>query len=149
MPEVARVQICLGGAKLSSRKPVRPSPALEPEKPNLGADVSPVRLEKRVERVGEFNRRLLAARLGESYEAAHARLILDCTQAATARQELLRTGKIHLLPEASQIAADKSYLETVTKLCDGLESVMKSYESSPNSAHKRILQLWREGGETR
>jgi hypothetical protein len=64
----------------------------------------------------------------------------------TTRQELLRAGKIHPLPEASQIAADRSYAETVAKLCDGLESVMKSYEQSPDSAHQKTLQLWRESG---
>jgi len=145
-PDTARVEIFLGGAKPSSRQLAKLAPALAPKDQTTGPVTSDAGLEKRVERVGEFHRRLMAARLGESYEAAHAQLILDCAQVVPARQELLSAGKIHHLPEASQIAADKSYLETVTKLCDGLDSVMKSYEQSPDSTRGKIFQLWRESG---
>jgi hypothetical protein len=99
-------------------------------------------LEKRVERVRGFHQRLLAARLGESYESAHAKLVLDFAGVTAERRELLAADKIQRLPEPSQSAADKSYDETLAKLCDGLDSVLKSHERSPDASRQLIFQLW-------
>ena len=98
--------------------------------------------EKCVGRVREFHQRLVAAGLGETYPAAHAQLVSDCAEVAATRRELLRADKIRRLPEPSQTAADKSYDETVAKLCDGLDSVLKSYERSTDPARRTIFQLW-------
>jgi hypothetical protein len=92
--------------------------------------------------VKEFHRRLAAARLGGTYEATHAQLILDCAEVAAVRQARLKEGKIPRLPEASQVAADQSYVDTVSKVCAGLESVLKGYERSSDSTCKKIYQLW-------
>lgn len=141
-PNTARIEIFLGGAKPSPRKLAKPSPALEPKNQTAKTVVSDIRFEKRVERMREFHRLLLAARLGETYEAAHARLILDFAEVTAARRELLRADKIHRLPEPSQTAADKSYDETLAKLCDGLDSVLKSYERSSDAPRSKMFQLW-------
>jgi hypothetical protein len=106
------------------------------------SDVLSTKLENRVERVKEFHRRLAGARLGGTYEAAHAQLIMDCAQVAAVRQARLKEGKIPRLPEASQLAADQCYVDTVSKVCAGLESVLKGYEGSSDSTRKKMYQLW-------
>jgi len=53
-------------------------------------------------------------------------------------------GKLPPLPEASQAAAEKSYVEAATKLCDGLDAVMKSYEKSSDERAQKIFDLWSE-----
>ena len=91
----------------------------------------------------EFHQRLVDAGLGHSYEAAHARLAVACMSATVARQKLLADGKLAAAcPAASQAAADKSYVDTVLKLCDGLEKTVKSYRRSDNIRKKRIWQIW-------
>src|SRR2546426_6847852 len=74
--ETARVEIFLGGAKSSSHKFTQPTPALEPNTPKAKAVKSDAGFEERVERVREFHRRLLAARVGKTYERAHRRLLV-------------------------------------------------------------------------
>ncbi len=59
------------------------------------------------------------------------------------RRELLLADELRRLPEPSQTAADKSYDETLTKLYDGLDAVLKSYERSPAAARSKVFQLWR------
>ncbi|MBI3851167.1 MAG: hypothetical protein HY298_12970 [Verrucomicrobia bacterium] len=144
-PDTARVEIFLGGAKPSSRQLSKSPPAFVPKTSTVGTLVSDVRLEQRVARVREFHRQLLAAHLGETYEAAHAKLALDFAEVTAARRELLLAGKLRRLPEPSQTAADKSYTETLAKLCDGLESVLKSYERSPDAPRRKMFQLWSLG----
>ena len=46
------------------------------------------------------------------------------------RRQLIESGKIKPLPAASEAAADRCYVETATKLCDGLEAVLKKYENA-------------------
>jgi hypothetical protein len=143
-PKTARVEIFLGGAKPSSRKLPRVSRDLESKQTKTEAISSSAPFAKDVKRIAEFYRRLAAARLSKTYEAAHAKLILDCAQVAVTRQELLKAGKIKRLPEPSEVAADDSYVETVTKLCNGLESLMKTYEHMPDRMHQKVWRLWRE-----
>jgi hypothetical protein len=141
-PETARVEIFLGGTKPSARQLTKPAPVPESKDSKARTVASDARFEKRVERVREFHRRLVTEHLGETYEAAHARLVLDFAEVSAARRELLRADKLRRLPEPSQTAADKSYDETLVKLCDGLDSVLKSYERSPDPARKKMFQLW-------
>ncbi len=141
-PETARIEIFLGGAKASPRQFSKPSPALEPKPPSAKARENYAGSEKRVERVREFHRRLVSARLGETYVAAHAKLVLDFAETVAARRQLLKAGQIHLLPEPSQAAAEKSYTETLAKLCDGLEAVLNSYERSVDLQHIKLYRLW-------
>ena len=51
-------------------------------------------------------------------------------------------GKIERLPEGSRYAADKCYVATVAKLCDGLEKVIASYRTSTDAHKKRVYALW-------
>ncbi len=141
-PDTARVEIFLGGAKPSSRQFAKSAPALAPENQKARPVVSDAGLAKRVERVREFHRQLVAEHLGKTYEAAHAKLIVEFAEVTAARRELLMTDKIRRLPEPSQAAADKSYDETLAKLCDGLDSVLKSYERSPDVPRREMFQLW-------
>lgn len=145
-PDTARVEIFLGGAKPSSGRLRKPS-APESNFSVVEAGENDLASEKRVERVREFHRRLVASRLGQTYEAAHAKLILDFAEAAFARRELMLAHPVRRLPEPSQSAADKSYAETQLKLYDGLDSVLKSYEHSPDTARKKMFQLWSHGHE--
>jgi hypothetical protein len=101
-------------------------------------------LDARAEIVKVFHARLVAAGFGESYEAAHARLILAAVRAAHERQSLLAAGKLAPLPEVSRAAADKSYVDTANKLCDGLAAVMKTYEKSSDERARKVFDLWGE-----
>ena len=103
-------------------------------------------LDARAEKVRAFSARLVAAGFGESYEAAHAQLILEAVRVAHERQVLLTAGKLPPLPEVSQAAADKSYLDTASKLFDGLEALMKSYEKSSDQRARKISELWNDKG---
>jgi len=67
---------------------------------------------------------------------------LDLAEAAALRRELLVADKIRRLPEPSQTTADKCYSETVAKLCDGLESLLNSYERSPDAPGRKMFLLW-------
>ncbi|PIY35644.1 MAG: hypothetical protein COZ06_37840 [Armatimonadetes bacterium CG_4_10_14_3_um_filter_66_18] len=99
-------------------------------------------LAARVAKLRAFHQRLEEAGLGDSYEAAHARLAVQCLSTAHARLKLLAEGKLTRLPEASQYAADKSYFSTAAKLCDGLERLLKSYEDSADARKQRVWELW-------
>ena len=102
-------------------------------------------LSTRIATVCVFHKRLVEAGLGESYEAAHARLAVECMAAACARTKLLAEGRLPRLPGASQAAADRSYLETVSRLCDGLEKVIQSYAKADDQQKRRIYRLWASG----
>ena len=62
--------------------------------------------------------------------------------AARERRDLLEAGKLARLEEASQVAADKSYEDTIAKLLNGLDTVLKSYQNSPDSRRREILQVY-------
>ena len=93
-----------------------------------------------VTRDGILDRIVVA--LDESYEAAHARLVLDCAEAAATRNSLLREGKLPLLPEASQVAANQLFVETVLKLCSGLEATLNSYQATTDAKRRKTFELW-------
>lgn len=56
----------------------------------------------------------------EDYAAAHRRLIADAERVIGERAKLKAAGKLPPLEPASQAAADKSYIETVERLRQGL-----------------------------
>ena len=141
-PNAAHVEIFLGGAKASSRQLKKPAPAPGAKSPPTLTQENDAGLASRVAHVSEFHRRLVAANMGETYEAAHAKLIVDFAAVTAARRELLKADQIRRLPEPSQAAADKSYGDTLAKLCDGLDSVLKSYERSTDAQRLKIFQLW-------
>ena len=142
-PNVAQIVIALGDSdgklrRHAARQRIVPAPG-------KGSGVlSPafVTLDTRAERVRAFLGRLETAGFGGSYEAAHAGLILEAVRAAHEHENLLSAGKLPPLPEASQAAAEKSYVDCATKLCDGLDTLMKSYEKSSDERARKISDLW-------
>lgn len=145
-PDEAVIEILLGGAK---REPFMPRKAEPPPSiPQItGLLKSPpsqdiLALASRVAVVQAFHQRLVDAGLGQSYEAAHARLAVDYFAATALRLKMLAENKLPLLPSASQAAADQSYLQTTTRLCEGLKKTLASYEKSHDPRKQRVWRLW-------
>ncbi len=143
-PKVAHVAIELGGAPGESShaggENVRQEAGARTltcqdcsQSADLGAQAASLRA---------FHEQLTAAGLGESYEAAHAQLALDTLCAMHERQSLLKAGKLARLEEASEAAADKSYEDTAAKLLEGFNTVMKSYQDSPDPRRREIFQAY-------
>jgi hypothetical protein len=104
-------------------------------------------LQKRVAAIRNFHTRLVEAGLGQSYEAAHARLAVAYLTTTVTRLKMVAEKKLPQLPAARQAAADQSYIQTTTWLCDGLEKTVQAYEKSPNPQKQRIWQLWSRSGK--
>jgi hypothetical protein len=101
-------------------------------------------LTARVAKLRAFHDRLVAAGLGDNYEAAHARLAVQYVATFYERLKLLADGKLARLPETSQYAADKSYFSTAAKLCEGLEKAVQSYKDSEDMRKRRVYREWSE-----
>ncbi len=151
-PEDARIQILLGGAKARSLPSIatdRSLPAVSPVE-GMAAQMLPkkdlpgeiAKLDARVSKLHTFYDRLTGAGLENTYEAAHARLAVLSAAACGERFRLLSQQKIERLPEASQHAADRSYLMTAARLCEGLEKVLRSYRKAEDLGKRRIFALW-------
>jgi hypothetical protein len=156
-PELARVQIVFGeaksmGGRASSR--AQSSPATQGNQASRGRSPSQVgevassqpgdlaALEKRAVRLQDFERRLAAAGLGASYEAEHARLAAECVAAVGLRRQLIERGQIKPLADAREAAADRLYVDTATKLCDGLEALLKTYENVGDRQKTLVYGAW-------
>jgi hypothetical protein len=100
-------------------------------------------LLERAARLRRFHQAVVAAGLKDTYEAAHARLAINCLRAAFERGELLSTGKLTALPARSEAAADKLYLSTPMKLCDGLEKLLNAWQGSSDPRKRQVYELWR------
>lgn len=144
-PDVARIVISLGGSTLSGSVQTS-APASEVAAVQASGESSPelATLDARATDVRAFHTRLVAAGLGEGYEAAHAQLILDAVRTIHQRLSLLATGRIVRLPEISQRAADECYEETAIGLLDGLDTVVKTYENSADPRARKIFRLYVE-----
>lgn len=146
-PVLARVEITLGNGKPEGHM-------VSPAKSSLGISGSScpasagdlAALEARAGRLREFARRMAAEGLGASYEAAHARLAANCVAAAGRRRHLIGEGKIKPLPAASEAAADRMYAAAATKLCDGLEALLKGYEKASSREQRKMHTLWANAG---
>ena len=134
----------LGGAQKSEshlQEPFFPTPGVIPAKEEkISAALRA--LDERAERLKALYEDLAAAGLGESYEASHVRLALKAVRMIHERQRLLASGKLILLPEPSQSAADQSFLDTAQRLGEGLEKVLKSYENSTDPRKKKVFHLF-------
>jgi hypothetical protein len=149
-PDVARIVVSLGGDSPSPLEPVQTTaPTREAAVEQAIGESSPAlaTLEARAAKVRAFHARLVAAGFGESYEAAHAQLILDAVRTVHQRRSLLAAGRLAPLPEPSRVAADKSYEDTAARLLDGLATVMKSYQNSSDARARKILQFYVEAQE--
>jgi len=100
-------------------------------------------LGDRAARLGRFAARLDHAGLGATYEAAHARLAARYLSTILDRRTMQAAGRIRPLPEASQVAADKSYVDTAAKLCTGLEQLLADYAGSDDLHEQKIHSLWK------
>src|ERR1017187_9370501 len=156
-PELARVQIVFGQAKLKgghASSQAQSSPATRGNQAPRGRSPSQVggatssppgdllALEKRAVRLRDFERRLAAAGLGASYEAEHARLAAECVAAVGLRRQLIERGQIKPLADAREAAADRLYVDTATKLCDGLEALLKTYENVGDRQKTLVYGAW-------
>lgn len=94
------------------------------------------------EEIGQFCRHLREAGLGQSYEARHAGLIVDYVAAIHGRRDLREAGKLTPIPPASQLAADKSYLDAANRLVQGLKALMETYEKSQDPEKQKMLAIW-------
>jgi hypothetical protein len=74
-------------------------------------------------------------------------LIVDYVAAIHERDKLKKEGKLQQLPEASQIAADRSYLEAADRLAQGLDKVMSSYERSGVAEKTQMAGIWSSTGK--
>ncbi|MFV2068924.1 MAG: hypothetical protein ACC645_18310 [Pirellulales bacterium] len=143
-PDVATVEIVRGGtsARGVSLDRVAASAAGSVSLPQeVPAELKALR--DRAARFGRFAVRLDRAGLGATYEAAHARLAARYVSTILARRAMQATGRIRPLSEASQVAADKSYVDTATRLCAGLEQVLAGYAGGKNARERRIHGFWR------
>jgi hypothetical protein len=144
-PDVARIVIVRGGSSYNQPPSAKTTPRESSGAAGQGGgESSPAfaNLDLCAGQVRAFQARLVSAGFGQSYEAAHARLLLEVVRAAHERQNLLAAGKLPVLPEVSQVAANKSYLDTATRLYDGLTALIKSYEQSPDERARKIAGLW-------
>jgi hypothetical protein len=131
LPQVSYICIGLGGSKPSRFRWQPYSPNLDPsyeEKENAeryaeqhGLRKDMEELARKAERIRSIYNRLIKEGLGERYPAMHARLALEAICAVYQRFSALAEGRIRPLPEPSQNAADRLYLDTAQRLCAGLE----------------------------
>ena len=152
MPNRATIAIGLGGAaarpvatpKTDGLLPSAPSSDLSLGKTKPFPDVSS--LGPRVARLRGFYEDLVGVGLGESYEAAHARLVVRCLEASHRRLKMLADGELKPLASAeSQHAADKSYFVTAARHCEGLERVLRTYAKSDDPHKRQVNQIWSKG----
>lgn len=94
------------------------------------------------ETVNRFYQMMCRADLADSYEARHARLILEYLKTITERRELIAEKKLELLPESSQEAADRSYIDTVMRLTEGFLGEMTRSSSLEDAHHRKVSEIW-------
>jgi hypothetical protein len=100
--------------------------------------------EDLLSKISNFATRLTGEGFEQTYEAAHANLIIESVGVIQERTRLKAEGKLVALPEVSQNAADQLYLDTLAKLCAGLTAHLEKKLSSENSSERRIAELFRE-----
>ena len=107
------------------------------------APVQP-RQNAQLERISKLCDALQAAGLADSYEGRHAQLVVDYAATVVQRRQMFKEGKLKPLSEAaSQTAADRSYVDTVDKLAQGLQAVLASYAKSQDPHKRRVLEIWK------
>lgn len=144
-PEVAAVQIVMGDAKVVRAPRFTVPVSAKRLLSEFARAPMPDPLKSLQEQTAPFARllqRLEQANLGDTYEAAHARLILAQWLTVLKRMELQRAGNLPRLPERSQEAADKSYLDTLSRLCDGLRKVLDGYADAEVTRKRQVYELW-------
>ncbi|MEI7552999.1 MAG: hypothetical protein WCL24_11775 [Verrucomicrobiota bacterium] len=142
VPARAQIELLLGGATLAAAEPAAgPTAASSPASlPGGPADLPALRA--RLAKISRLQARLAAAGLGDGYEAAHARLAIECFAACEARRAAVAAGTATRLTDLALAAADHAYVLTVERLCEGLEAVLNSYAHAADPAKQRVAALW-------
>jgi hypothetical protein len=137
VPEMTSIVVGLGGADPGTVvfQPPAESPAAATWNP-------PSAIGEAAKWLPIFIAKMSAAGLSEKYEARHATLVAQYADMIEKRKEMLAGGELKPLPEPAQAAADRSYEDTIVKLCQGLESVLKGYASSDNPYRKQVYEIW-------
>ncbi len=153
LPAQASVEIALGSAKpLGVKVPKGQEPLPEilfhdplwwaPGAANTSTNVAWPALAQHLRR---FHQSLVAHGFGGSYEAAHARLVLQCLSTTQQRAKQLQEGKLRPLANPdSEAAADRLYWDTARKLSDGLSQVLRKYEDSSDPRKQAMAMLWKQ-----
>lgn len=102
-------------------------------------------LRSTAKRLRRFCQLLAADGLADTYEAAHARLIIECLATAHDRLTLLAKGELTPLTNpVSANAADALYLDTARKLADGWIRAMEAERTSTDPRQQRLAQRWQQ-----
>ncbi len=168
IPDLAAIEVTLGDATPRGFAAPRPSHAPPPTPPHddvwLGlekANVAPPERDRQAaqqaapapariqtglrtaDRWQRFHRLLAENELGHSYEAAHARLVLEGWATAHRRLTMLAGRTLEPLADpVSQAAADRLYLDAAEKLSEGLARVLDAYAPATDPRKQRIARLW-------
>ena len=118
--ESARVVIARGGLKSD-----RPAPREDVKTPPAPANASLDALDELALKAAKIYGKLVESGRGASYEASHARLVVDMVEALKQRFALIAAGKLKPLDEPAQSTADKLYVESVERLAAGLDRPVK------------------------
>jgi hypothetical protein len=81
------------------------------------------------------------AKLQDRFEAEHAQVAIDLLNAGEERVQLIRTGKLQPLPEASEKAAEDTYVRDFKKLLDGLSAAATRPAKGDEDA-ARVEKIW-------
>ena len=124
-----RLALYIDGQQVASKEPTLPGQ---------------IEIDARIARIRRFHQGLVSHGLFDSYEAAHARLVIEYLAATCQRFQMLSAGKLRPLPATSQLAADESYLNTTLKLCEGLEQTVLAYSESGDERERQLYRIWTE-----
>ncbi len=147
LPDTAVIAIGLGGSAtedLRSAKEQSEVAYAGPAPEGLEKFAAATNAEARslAERVARFASSCESGALRATYEAAHARLAVNAINAIAERNRLDVEAKLPSLQEPTKSAADKLYVDTALKLCQGLEKTLNQYESSAEPSKVSIYQEW-------
>jgi len=93
-------------------------------------------------RILDFCKRMDQAGFHDRYERTHAALCRDAIDVVFERKTEVAAGNFKRLPELSQKAADKSYVDAANRLFDGLDVLLRRYKTSDDPTRKTIADLW-------
>ena len=147
LPDRACILLALGGANLDQATPFRvEETALKPLPAETASGKVALGLTAGQSKALEaFYNGMRETGLSDTYEARHARLIIEYLAAIHQRNSLFDQGVLNDLPEqASQSAADQSYTDTAAKLYQGLATTLDAYAGSQDPGKRQIHSLWRK-----
>lgn len=143
IPVTAIVEIIMDHAPRPKLQPPEATPklTLPPVTEKMDPDLADLR--EKAQTLLVFADKLDQEGLGNSYEAAHARLAVQCVITAHVRRQMLAVKMLEPLPDPSATAADKAYIGAAFDLYKGLVAVLDGYANSDNAQKQKVYQLWR------